>query len=191
MTLLIALSLAACGSSAPAATDPSSVAERPATAEVEMAPTPYTADQIRDATRPGRTYRFRDETDGEPVRIREIVFQTADAGGADIATRMLDESGTEISSEPASHATWEELRRHAQFPATAVHMHDEAITVPAGTFACVVYTVTDEAEGTVTTFYFARDLPGAPVLFYQDAGGRRVSTTTLVAHTPGSAHAPE
>jgi hypothetical protein len=82
MTLLIALSISACGSSPP----PEDTVEPPRpTAEVEMAPTPFTADQIRSATRPGRTYRFRDETAGEPVRVREIVFRTADDEGAEIA----------------------------------------------------------------------------------------------------------
>jgi hypothetical protein len=104
---------------------------------------------------------------------------------------VLDESGAELSSEAPAHATWDELRQHALFPAASVRMHDEQITVPAGSYACVVYTVSDAAEGTVTTFYFARDLPGAPVLFYQEAGGRRVSTTTLLSHDPGSAQPAE
>jgi hypothetical protein len=55
--------------------------------------------------------------------------------------------------------------------------------------------VTDAAEGKVSTFYFAKDLPGAPVLFYTDvpsaagnaagAAASRVVTSTLVEYAPG------
>jgi hypothetical protein len=187
MTLLIALVVAQASCGPAPRLDPAAPADRPAeTTGGEMAPTPYTADQIRDASRTGRTYVYRVEAEGEPVRIREMRFFTVDAAGAEIVTTVFDEQGTEIHSEPPSRSSWEELRRHALFPRDAVEISDEEITVPAGTFACMLYTLTDRAEGSVTKFYFARELPGAPVLFFTDANGHRVMTTTLVSHDPGA-----
>lgn len=61
---------------------------------------------------------------------------------------------------------------------------EEKTTTPAGTFDCVVYVV-QGTPGEVRTFYFAKTLPGAPVLFFTEKDGKRVMTSTLVDHKPG------
>lgn len=139
-----------------------------------MADTPFTAEQIRAATKAGRTYRFEVEAPGKPARVRELTFVTVDAEGAEVRATSGD-------AEPSSQrVSWESLRQHAAFPKARVTTHDEEITVPAGTFACVVYVVRDGDK--TSTFYFAKSLPGAPVLFFSEVGGVRTETSTLVEH---------
>jgi hypothetical protein len=82
--------------------------------------------------------------------------------------------------------TWEELRRHAEFPRALVTTREETVTLPAGTYDCVVYVVADAAAGETSTFYFAKAMPGAPVSFYTEKAGVRQLTNTLVRYAPGS-----
>jgi len=145
-----------------------------AVAPGEMHPSPFTAAQIRDATKAGRTYRFKVETPDAPATERVMTFTKVDAEGAELAT----------SGEPPKRVTWEALRKHAEFPAANVTVHEEKVTVPAGTFDCVVYVVIGEG-GEVRTFYFAKSLPGAPVLFFTNKDAKRVMTSTLVEHRAG------
>lgn len=149
------------------------------------APTPYTADEIREATLPGRRYVWRIEEDGKPPTTRVLVFERVDAQGAELVAGPDDASLGEASPK---RVTWEELRKHALFPAKNTSIQRERITVPAGELECRVYTVKDD-DGTLRRFYFADDLPGAPVLHFTEKQGHRVSTTTLVEHTPGKAAA--
>lgn len=138
-------------------------------------PAPYTADQLRAATKPGRTYRYRVEAKGEPPSERTMTFASVDAGGADVA----------VTGEPKRRVTWEELRQHAEFPAALVRTREETLTVPAGTFDCIVYVVLGD-HGEASTFFFAKDLPGAPVQFFTNKEGRRTTTSTLVEYRPGT-----
>lgn len=143
-------------------------------ADAGMFPTPYTAEQIRDATKPGRTYKFDVETAGSPKGQRVMTFTKVDAEGAELVT----------DGAAPKRVTWEELRRHAEFPAPVVSRRSEKVTVPAGTFDCIVYVV-QGSPGEVQTFYFAKELPGAPVLFFTEKDSKRVMTSTLVEHKPG------
>lgn len=138
-------------------------------------PSPYTAEQIRGATRAGRTYRYRVETKDKPATERVMTFAAVDAAGADLVT----------DGEGKKRVTWEELRQHAEFPEALVRTREERVTVPAGTFDCLVYVVLGE-DGEATTYFFAKDLPGAPVQIFVNKDGRRVTTTKLVEHRTGS-----
>lgn len=143
----------------------------------DVHPSAFTAEQIRAATKPGRTYRFKVETPDAPPAERVMTFTKVDAEGAELAT----------SGEPPKRVTWEELRKHGEFPSANVSVHEEKVTVPAGTFDCVVYVVVGEGaeSGEVKTFYFAKSLPGAPVLFFTNKEAKRVMTSTLVEHRAG------
>jgi hypothetical protein len=156
-----------------AAEPPVSPAEAPVAADVF--PTPYSAEQIRDATRPGRAYTWRVEAGDAPAVERVVAFGQVDATGA------------ELSSDGKSRrVSWEELRKHAEFPRAAVTTREETVTLPAGTFDCVVYIVAGSASGEVRTFYFAKSLPGAPVLFFAEKDGSRTMTSTLIRYAPGT-----
>jgi hypothetical protein len=137
-------------------------------------PAPFTAEQIRDATKNGRTYRFKVEVPNEPTREYSITF------------RKVDSAGTEIfaNGNNSKRLGWLALQQQSEFPKDKVRTRAEKLKTPAGKFECMVYEVAGE-EGEVFTYYFARKLPGAPVFFYVERDGKRLRTTTLVQHIAG------
>jgi hypothetical protein len=182
--VLLAFTLQACAGAAQAPATPATqtpATQTPATQTSGAAapggtfPTPYSAEQIRDASKPGRTWIWRVETPGNPTVESSAAFGALDAEGVEL-----------VSDGTTKRITWEELRRHAEFPRDAVVTREETVTVPAGTYDCIVYVVTDPTTHEVTSYYFAKDLPGAPVYFYSDKGGTRLLTSTLIKYDAGS-----
>jgi hypothetical protein len=137
-------------------------------------PAPFTAEQIRDATKNGRTYRYKVEVPDQAAHEYTITFRKVDQSGAEVYAG----SGT------PKRMGWNILQAHAEFPKDKVKTHDEKLKTPAGKFECIVYEVAGDNEE-VWTYYFAKKLPGAPVFFYCERHGKRLRTTTLVEHIPG------
>lgn len=150
-----------------------------------LAPFPYSAEQIRDATPLGRTYVFK-MTRGDEVVLRTMRFTAVDAEGATMVAAIADVTGAPVAPPEESRATWEELQHHASYPAAATVVSAATVTVPAGTFACQRYTVrVGEDEQLVVDF--AVDLPGAPVSLVDTVGGVEVMRMTLERHErPGA-----
>jgi hypothetical protein len=82
----------------------------------------------------------------------------------------------------ANDRRWEDLRKHAEFPVAAVQTSDDAVDVPAGHFDTWKYVVTDP-DGTVSTYQFARTLPGPPVWMEIRNQGAVVFSMALVSRT--------
>lgn len=211
-SVLLVLALAACGGAgtapaAPPATKPdapppgaASSASRPVgdralldddatrAALATMEKTPFTAAQIQAATRPGRTYTWAVErADGPPLR-RVIRFTAVDAERATFVAETADADGKNPKTDPPEQATWEELRQHAEFPRLFVKVTEERLVVPAGTFDCLVYTVTAttrEGAAETLTFWFARELPGPPVKLTVMKDGKLARSQVLTSHVPG------
>jgi len=137
-------------------------------------PAPFTAEQIRAATKNGRTYRYKVELPNKDPTEYAITF------------RNVDESGAEVSQpgKPPQRMAWSTLQHHAEFPKDRTSTHEEKLKTPAGKFECMVYEVRGEDEE-LWTYFFARKLPGAPVFFYVDRKGKRLRTVTLVEHVAG------
>lgn len=168
-----ALLACATGSSPPAAPLPE-----------ENAPTPFTAAQIRGATSAGRTYDFLIEASGKPPVHHVIEFLDVNDQSASFQTTNRTGEGKDLAPARETRARWDELRQHALFPRAATTIHEERITVPAGTFDCLVYVVQGK-DGEVNGFDFARNLPGPPVLFFTEQNGVRVMTSRLVRYEAG------
>jgi hypothetical protein len=137
-------------------------------------PAPFTAEQLREATKNGRTYRYKVEMPNKSPKEYVITFRHVDEGGAEIQS----------TSDSSKRMSWAALQAQSEFPKDKTRTHEEKLKTPAGKFFCIVYEVTME-EGEVWTFYFAKNLPGAPVYFYSERNGKRLRTTTLVDHQPG------
>lgn len=137
-------------------------------------PAPFTAEQIRDATKNGRTYRYKIEIPNKPTKEYVVTFRNVDEGGAEISS----------GSDSSKRMSWLTLQQHSEFPKDKVSKREEKLKTPAGKFECVVYEVTGD-DGEVWTYYFAKKLPGAPVFFYVERNGKRLRTTTLIDHIPG------
>lgn len=183
--------LTACASQAPPPADPpapkpaaSAATAAPAKPAVEMAPTPYTAAEIRDACPVGRRIVFRIEQKDQPVVKHVIEFLKNDATGTDMRITETDESGKVLKSKD-SHATWEELLTHAQFPKERTTITHRTSVHPLGTLDVLVYKVT-EGEGPgaeVTTYHFAKKMPGPPVTHFTEKNGVRIRSGTMESST--------
>ncbi|MCA9584450.1 MAG: hypothetical protein KC657_03745 [Myxococcales bacterium] len=137
-------------------------------------PPPFTAEQIRAATKLGRTFKYRVEGGGEK-KERVLTFTKVDDAGAEIYTG---------GDRPTKRIGWIVLQKHMEFPQDHATTHEEVTKTPAGKFNCVVYTVTGD-DDEISTYHFAKELPGPPVLFFVSKGGKRLRTNTLIAHIPG------
>jgi hypothetical protein len=61
------------------------------------------------------------------------------------------------------------------------------LTLPLRRFLCRLYTVTatdDAGRAVVSRFWFANDLPGAPVRMLREVDGETVVEMQLMAHEP-------
>jgi len=190
----LAFSLAACARDAPlsprsnvpsppvasSSTPPNAGSDAPP----DMAPTPYSSDEIRAANRPGTIYRYKVEKAGEPSRIEVLQIKTASADTVELETQELDEAGKALQPARVDKATWEELRRHAEFPRASLAVEVGVVDVPAGKFDVNVYTVRTP-NGDTMRFHFAKSYAGPPVLFWTERGATRVMTQTLIERRSG------
>ena len=155
------------------------------------APTPYTADQIREANPPGTRLVFRLERHDGPVEFNVVEFVGGDAthaGYAVMESRTETENHDPIGDVERSEATWTELRDHAAFPAARTRRSRASVTVPAGRFDVWLYTVENEPgrPPAISRFCFALDRPGPPVLFETEQAGRVMSRMVLVEDSRGA-----
>jgi hypothetical protein len=193
--MLLSLLVTACGASAPelapaqvnvpAATAGSTAAPP---AEDASAPTPYTAEQIRDATKVGRTYEFViEKPDAPPERLR-MKFVAVTAQGTTVESVPLDGTGKPTGKVERGDSTWAELRDHAKYPKAGTTIEEATTITPAGTFTCKRYTVVEQkpAGEARTVACFASDLPGPPVELRKEMGGQLVMTMSLLRHEAGN-----
>lgn len=147
-------------------------------------PTPYTADEIKRASKTGRTLEFLVETPPKPPTRRRMVFLDVTDVGAMIESTNLDRDGVQDGEKQLSQATWEELRKHALYPRANTQVTTRREDTPAGSFDCTCYTVERGPEK--TTACFAKTLPGPPVVMTTEVGGDITSTISLLSHKEGS-----
>jgi len=144
------------------------------------APTPFTADDIRRGCPPGRTTRLLVETTGEPAYIRQARFiECYDEGALQALTRTTRE-GRMLGTVETVRSTWRELQAHASFPSDTTDIEPDTIETPLGTLDCLRYTIDDGSS--LSTFWFANDLPGMPVRFTRRQRDRIISTTTMISN---------
>lgn len=133
-----------------------------------LLPTPFTADEIREATGTGKTIRMRmDAADGS-VAFRVNRFREVDADGATL-DRWAEGTPAEVSS---NRVTWAELQGHAAFDAETTSVSTEVLRIPLGEVNCLRY---DTEDG---VFWFSLAHPGMPVQ-YESEGLR----TTVISIT--------
>jgi len=137
--------------------------ETGAEAPADTLPTPFTAEQIREAHPEGAFRVYRVEREGEAPVVRTLRFVRSDADGAVVESGTADTEGRAQGPVSSSSSTWEEFRDHARFPAAGARRERAEIQVPAGTYDCWNYVVVDP-DGGVLRYWFADDEPGPPVL---------------------------
>lgn len=149
---------------APAA-EPTAAPERVAgmvdPADPSRLQTPYTSDEIRDGWVEGLEIVMRRWTPEGAVRERWTVVEADDAG---CVTRIerLGPDGLPAGEPVSGRSSWDELRRHASFPAERAQRRWEDRETALGALEGWFYSVEDPDAGTVTEFFFADRYPGAP-----------------------------
>ncbi len=147
---------------------------------------PFTAEEIRDATHAGRTYTWRLSAEGR-VFVRRLKFIEVSKDSATTEAVNLGPNGAAMSEPEVKTTTWPEFVKHAAWPKDGTVITEDRITVPAGAFDCLLYTITETRDGkpTVTRAWFAKDLPGAPVKMIVEVGGTLVTQLELLEHQAG------
>jgi hypothetical protein len=165
-------------------------AEPPAPAPA-MLPTPYTAEQIREAWQPGFSVEMRTREAGVDSSQRMTVL-SATAEAATIRVETLDASGAPSAPASESSAKWSELREHALFEASRATRERAECRSPLGAMPGWRYQ-THAANGDALAMCFADATPGPPVEYETTRAGKSVSRTEHTRYgrlTSGGAKTP-
>ena len=123
---------------------------------------PFTAEQIHDEWVEGFALTMKAVTPaGESAEHWTVV--AADDLGVEIERIAVDRYGEPLGEPSTEHSGWIELRDHATFPAATSRVEAVTRETELGALEGWLYTVDDPQAGTVTEYFFAADLPGAPV----------------------------
>ncbi|MEM6702715.1 MAG: hypothetical protein AAF690_08435, partial [Acidobacteriota bacterium] len=83
-------------------------------------------------------------------------------------------AGEPIGTKACSEATWDDLRRHAIFPADRAKRERVRQTTPLGEDLEGWLYLHEGADGTVSEFFFADAAPGSPATLRQSKDGETV-----------------
>lgn len=123
-----------------------------------LLPTPFTAEEIRDATGAGKLIRLLLEGPDGPLGEHINRFRDTDAEGATL-DRWAPEDPNAVVSD---RVTWTELQGHAAFDADTTSVSTVALSTPLGDLTCRRY---DTEDG---VFWFSIAHPGMPVQYESD-----------------------
>jgi len=141
-------------------------------------PTPFSAAQIREACAPGRSNRFR-VTSGAATSVTVWEFFAGDDAGGWGRSWSEATDGTPGDDVSESYSTWEDLQGHASYPMDRTTVEPALLEIAAGAFECWLYQSSTD-DGSLTRAWFARNLPGPPVLFEMVADGQVVNRSELI-----------
>ncbi len=147
-------------------------------------PTPFSAEQIRDASSIGRLIRVCTEEPGEPPTYRQVEYIAVDPDGATQVFTPTDADGQPIGPGVTRHATWLGLQGHASKPADRTTIEETSLQLTWGSEPCWLYVVRDGDGAEETRFWFAQRLPGMPVVVESWAGDRLTERSEVI--TSGS-----
>lgn len=143
-------------------------------------PTPYSANEIRDANPPGSWKVYRITARGRTVLQRFEFRQCPDPEFSAVSIVMSDESGTSIGTQESVPARWSALQAHGSYDAARTLIDRDRVSLKAGEFDCWTYVV-DGADGEMNFFWFATELPGTPVLLETRVNGKSILRMELEA----------
>jgi hypothetical protein len=148
----------------------------------DHAPTPFSAAELRTGCGAGRRFVVEMWRPGHEVVFQGTEFVDADEEGATMRAWNQDETGKRLSQVITRRVTWRELQKHASFESLRTRIDEQELVTPAGRFDCWRYTVTGSAgeSSSVDRLWFAKDVPGMPVLFEQEIDGERVVRIRMI-----------
>lgn len=153
------------------------------------APTPYTAEQIRDAMPVGTHIRYAITGGGAPPMVMDWTVTGHTDTQMTMRTLIQDAAGATVDDQGDATHGWEELRLHGAFPAAKTARSESTTTVGAGTWPTLVYVVqdvTEEGTPVTATYHFAKDMAGPPILMIVTAAdGSVIQRMELLSRTVG------
>jgi hypothetical protein len=155
-------------------------AESPPEPPVSYLPTPYSAEQIRDAWQPGLVVETRTTSTGAETTERLVVV----AASAERVTIRREPLAAGAAAEPAAReltATWAELRDHARFAAKDATRERAECRSALGVQPGWRYATRNE-HGDALTMCFADATPGPPVEYETRREGKLLSRTEHVRY---------
>jgi hypothetical protein len=155
----------------------SSPAASPATANI--APPPFTVEQLRAGLPVGTVLSYSMQPGASGSYVQQYRVVAADATSVTMVSVKIYSDGRTEESPPAP-TPWSELVSHAHFPADRTRIFNVQVTTYAGSFSTRAYEVTDPT-GVVSTYYFALDQPGPPVLYTVKIDNKRSSMMSLMS----------
>ena len=158
---------------------PTAAAESEALAADSLTP-PFTADQIRDEWAPGLTIVFHFNFPDRQEWQRWTVVE-ADSEGAVIEYLPLDSQGKPTGEPQRAPSGWGELRDHALFPAADARRERVSRKTALGELEGWLYRVRDPLTEVASEFFFADELPGAPVWMESRSGETAMLTLNQIA----------
>jgi len=155
-----------------------------AAAEPETLPTPFTAEEIRDEWITDFRLTVKMSSPGGEHLERWTVLSW-DEEGAEMESVRIDEAGNVQGEPQVARSSWTELRDHALFPADRTRREKVTRDTPLGELEGWLYTVENADAGTVSEFFFAEKLPGAPVHMRVTRDGEVLTEMTQIErHRP-------
>lgn len=168
----------------------------PAEGDSLTLPTPFTPNQIRIGMPRGTHIRFEiGSLDQAPV-VSDWRVLDATETDMELEESMVGPDGAPIGEAHRQRYTWVELCQHAAFPADKAVRMEAQVQTPHGTLPAWLYEVKSvDADGTpyIERYYFARAMPGPPVLVEASRGSvvlsrmKMVSNAVEVPIDPGTA----
>lgn len=159
-----------------------SVADR--TMREGFAPTPFTAEQIRNGCPDGRVVVYRvAHRSAKPVE-EMWRFDKGDEKGVEFTLSNHTVDGKALGTPTTSRRWWTDLQQHASYPKEATTIEDTVLEVAGKRYACWLYTQqllpggesrdpdkTQSAQVNKEETWFAKALPGPPVKKLIHMGG--------------------
>ena len=142
----------------------------------DLLPTPYTADQIRDACVQGLQIHW-DNRDGANT-VRQV-WTVVEHGEEQVSFAYAIEGEETVTRQFG----WEELRQHASFPAASTTKEDVTLETAMGPVEAWHYTVAGEPR---KDFWFAKEWAGPPALMTVTHEGTVVARMEQVLRVPPS-----
>lgn len=183
VVFLVILWVAACGTG-PEEAALNVVEERPIRPEPVdiLLDHPFSAEQIRDEWVEGFRLKIRHWTPEAEV-FEEWTVVNADDQGVDIETIVFDREGVVVSESSTQRSTWVRLRDHASFPSDRATREVATRDTSLGELDGWLYIVGDPTGKSVTEFFFAESLPGAPVTMQTTSDGEVVEIFEQIERT--------
>jgi len=149
----------------------------------ELLPTPFSAAEIRDGNTPGTTRTYLVMTGGE-LELERTTFLEDPKGLARFRSERRGLDGESLGEPGEAAAPWEALQRHASYPRAEAARTDAICTTAAGRFDAWLYDwrqpARDGEPASRHRVWFAKEVPGPPVLYETTVDGELVFRMELI-----------